>query len=360
MSETNKKNIMEDIIDDLFERLLALRFDICRCELCRRAMFDMVLNKFPPEYVERGKDDYRERFVVLSNKYFRSVIEEISKAINYVNKNPPHKIDIDREGGFNQLIERIYQDRGLDFSQYHRSLLKRRVALRLRANKLNSYTEYLTVLAENPYEYEKLFEVLTINVSEFFRDKHVWDGIEKLLRRLLVHVIQHQMPLKIWSAGCANGEEPYSLAILIKEINASKPIEIYGTDIDADSVSTARRGIYQKNKLKNVAKPLLEKYFVPLENDQYILKDEIKKMVHFKRHDLINDIILPEVDILICRNVFIYFTKPLQEQILNKFYHALKEKGYLIIGQSESILSEARLIFKDVDLVSRIYQKTRI
>ncbi len=352
-------NIFEETVKDLIDRTTGLRFDICRCDLCKKAMMDMVLKNLPVFFVDPDHFKYKEITKKVNSAYFKRIIQETTKAIAYVSKNPPHKIEQDHEVGFNQLLERIYQDRGLDFSRYHRNILKRRVALRLRARNLNSYREYLSILADDPDEYKKLFDVLTINVSEFFRDLTVWEAIRKILNRKLLRENQ-TAKVKIWSAGCAKGEEAYSLSILVEEIGPKNPVEIYATDIDTASISDAQKGEYDPHRLKNVSDAFLKKYFEYKGEGKYLVKDQIKRRVIFKKQDLINDNFLPGMDLILCRNVFIYFTKPLQETILNKFYHSLKDNGYLVIGKAETILSEAKLIFKEADIDNRIYQKKKV
>jgi len=354
-----QKNIFEDVVEDVIKRTLSLRFDICRCDICRKSMLEIVLSKLPKFFINTNQFKYQDIVNYVRNRYFKKIMEETAAAINYVSKNPPHKTDTNREKDFKQLLERIYQDRGLDFRRYHQSILKRRVALRLRENNKDSYLEYLKILAHNPDEYEKLFDVLTINVSEFFRDKPVWEDIRKVLNRVIADD-KYGTRVKIWSAGCAKGEEPYSLAILAEEIGCGKRVEVYATDIDNGSLTEAREGIYDVRRVRNVPDNILKKYFDFDGHGNYVLKDFIKKKVIFKKHDLINDFPLPETNIVVCRNVFIYFTKPLQETILNKFYTSLKNGGYLIIGKAETILTEARLIFENFDTDNRIYRKKKI
>ena len=349
-------NVFEDPVGDLINRTIGLRFDICRCDLCRSAMKEMTLDNLPVFLINPTNFKYKELTRKIASVYFKRIMEEASKAITYIGKHPPHKMDEDHEAGFHQLIERIYQDRGLDFSHYRKSILKRRVALRLRANNLNSYREYLHVLADNPDEYKKLFDVLTINVSEFFRDMPVWGEIKKLLKKIIIEENDGSRA-RIWSAGCAKGEEPYSLAILTEEIGGSRGVDIYATDIDSGSLSEARRGIYDVGRIRNVPDDTLRKYFDFDGKGNYVLKEFVKNKVIFRRNDLINDAILPKINIIMCRNVFIYFTKPLQETILNKFYDSLVNGGYLIIGKTETILTEAKLIFESVDADNGIYRK---
>lgn len=354
-----KINVINYIIDDVFDRLVALRFDMCKCGSCKAAIVDEVVRQFPPYYADKDSPDYRKVFLHVSDKYFKQIVVALMKTIDFFAKNPPHKLTENAEEGFKMLLEKIYQDRGVDFSQYYPNLLKRRIAIRLRANHVESYSDYLKVLADNPQEYASLFEVMTINVSEFFRDLSVWSGIAKIMEDFLFKN-KHKSIVRIWSAACAYGEEAYSLAILVKELASDVPVEIYATDIDSDAIDKARNAVYDVHRLKNVSKELLKKYFIPAERGNYALCEDIKKMVAFKQRDLINDTAINNIDLILCRNVFIYFTKPLQEQILNKYYLSLKDSGYLVIGKSESIINEARLIFKIVDIENRIYQKLKI
>ncbi|MCM8773891.1 MAG: protein-glutamate O-methyltransferase CheR [Candidatus Omnitrophica bacterium] len=355
----SKINIIGDIVSDFLERTLGLRFDICRCELCKKKMLDIVLDKFPPYLWEGSKEDseYQKKFFSLTNQYIKNIMLEIYKAVDYVSNHPPHNLEDDREKSFNQLLEKIYQDRGVDFSQYHRNILKRRIALRMQVNGIDSYTDYLKLLINYPEEYDKLFEVLTINVSEFFRDLDNWAVINSLLKDLSEKARLEKRRLKVWSAGCAYGEEPYSIAILAKELNLAEVIEIIATDVDKSSLEVARRGEFDTYRIKNISKELLKKYFDSKGDGKYQLKDNIKIMVEFKYHNLIGDPYPKDMDIIFCRNVFIYFTKPLQEQILNRFYYSLRDEGYLVIGKSEVILTEAKLIFEEVSIENRLYRK---
>ena len=352
-------NIMEKIASSFLELALALRYDICTCPGCRKKMLSYVLEKIPAKYVDTATPHFDTIYKQMVKEYGRRVIIVVYEAIDVVSRNVSHIEEEDREADFQLLLDRIYQDRGMDLREYHRKLLQRRIALRMNACKVNTYSQYLRILIENPREYEKLFEVLTINVSEFFRDPPVWKGLREVLAELILKKRRRGDSLVIWSAGCAGGEEPYSVAILLREMGVDRnnlDIKIYGTDVDRGILEEAKEGKYKKNKVRNVPGELLEKYF-SFSGEKYKLKDEIEKMVEFKWHDLISSKFLENVDVIICRNVFIYFTRTLQEQILSKFYESLNDYGYLVIGLSETILSEARLVFKEVNLGCRIYQK---
>ncbi len=166
--------------------------------------------------------------------------------------------------------------------------------------------------------------------------------------------------MRVWSAGCAGGEEPYSIAIELKEILKDDlprfSLEIIGTDIDRKSLSAAETAEYPKESLKNADAKMLEKYFVACEGG-YKLNEEIKDMVGFQYRDLISQDHIEETDVVLCRNVFIYFDRSLQEHLLMKFYKSLKPGGYLIMGKVETILGEAKEIFEEIDVNARIYRK---
>ncbi|MCP4652128.1 MAG: protein-glutamate O-methyltransferase CheR [Candidatus Omnitrophica bacterium] len=361
----NPKNVLEEVFKYFLERSLALRFDICTCEKCKAAMLQCLLADFDPIYIDEDDPSYRKVEREVTQKYLQNMFSRISGAIDSVNANLPHPVEEDKEQALENLIVKIRDIRGVDFSQYRKSILKRRLALRLVANNAKSYAQYLTVLADNPGEYEKLFEALTINVSEFFRDPYVWKSVGDLLEKIVDENNERKKPVVLWSAGCARGEEPYSLAILAQEVNNRQTsLEIYGTDIDKDSLKRARGGVYDSMAaLRNVLKgyfPFSFDTYFSFENGKYYVKDEIKELIEFKYLDLTSSEFINDVDIILCRNVFIYFTKPLQEQIVDRFYRSLREGGYLIIGETENLVPEARLVFKETQNHSRIYQKITV
>ena len=357
VDKTRLKNAWEDILSLFLEKALSLRFDICTCELCQKRMMELLLKQFSPFYIEEGSSNFEEIKKRLVKENSKKLFIEIEKVIEEVSKNLPHSTWEDKEKEFDMLLKKIKDDRGIDFSRYHRRILKRRIALRLVAHRLSSYTEYLKILAQDPSEYSELFEVLTINVSEFFRDIEVWGSLKKILERIIERNNLENTPIVMWSAGCAEGEEPYSLSILMQEIDRIKTsLIIYATDIDEKALEEARLAGYNSDVLKNVDEEILKKYF-EFSQGKYYLKEEAKRPVKFKYLDLTSSETIKNVDLIICRNVFIYFTKPLQEQILNKFYYSLKEEGYLVMGKTEILPKEAKVIFREVDAENRIYQK---
>jgi chemotaxis protein methyltransferase CheR len=249
----------------------------------------------------------------------------------------------------------------LDLSQYKEKCLKRRIDVRVRATGAHTYLDYMAVLKKDPTEYDRLFDTLTINVTNFFRDKSTYRVIEKTVIPELISSKKKEGKriIRVWSAACASGEEPYSMAILFNKILGERIgdylISIYATDIDEKVMEKAKRGEYGAGNLSKVDEKILKQYFN--RNLKYSLKKEIKQMVRFKRHDLISDRPLAHLDIILCRNVLIYFSRDLQVKLFDKFYEGLNRGGYLILGKTESLAGETVKLFQPVSIRERIYQK---
>ncbi|RZB30631.1 MAG: chemotaxis protein methyltransferase CheR [Desulfobacteraceae bacterium Eth-SRB1] len=262
---------------------------------------------------------------------------------------------------FHALWKRIFKERGLDLSQYREKCLKRRIDVRLRATGVDTYMEYMVVLKRDPSEYDRLFDVLTINVTDFFRDSSTYRIIEDKVIPELVSLKKKQGKkiIRVWSAACATGEEPYSIAILFHEILRDRIddflISIYATDIDEKVMKKAKKGEYEAGSVSKVDEKILRRYFNC--NLKYNLKEEIKQMVRFKRHDLISDRPLVHLDIILCRNVLIYFSRDQQVKLFDKFYEALNRGGYLILGKTESLAGKPAGLFQPVSIRERIYRK---
>lgn len=219
----------------------------------------------------------------------------------------------------------------------------------------------MRTLITSPGEYDRLFEVLCINVSEFFRDPGVWARINKIFESVIrSKKASGEKSLKIWSAGCAHGEEPYTIAILLSEILGAGlsgfNVEIIGTDVDKKAMEAACTAEYEKSFLKNMDRALAEKY-CPCSAGICKVTETIRNMVTIKYLDLTTNELITDCDFIFCRNVFIYFDRGLQEQLLMKFYNGLKTGGHLIMGKSETLIREATTIFDSVDVENRVYRK---
>ena len=258
---------------------------------------------------------------------------------------------------FKKLKKIIHETVGLDCSGYRDEYIKRRFEIRLRATGAMTYGRYIAYLNKNPDEFSNLLNDLTINYTMFFRDADVYCYLEKTL---LPKLLQSSHLIRIWSAGCASGEEPYSLAILLHKVLgdaiSSHSIVIYASDIDKQALSTAAEGKYSLKQLSSLDAASLERFFTK-EGEFYRVKDFVKRMVHFEQFDLNASALHRNLDVVLCRNVMIYFSKEGQQHIHMNFYNALKPEGYLITGKSEIMSGEPAQKFQAIDFQTRVYQK---
>ncbi|MDD5746527.1 MAG: late competence development ComFB family protein [Candidatus Omnitrophica bacterium] len=356
-------NVMEDIVSKYLDEMFSMRFDICTCDICRQDVMAYVLTRLSPKYVTGDSGAVNTLMEQVRAEQSSLVLKEIVNAVRLISEHPRHQKGQDHEEAYQLLMKQIKIDRGADFSQYRDRVLKRRIALRMRAHEVKSYSEYLQVLIHTPEEYEHLFEVLTINVSSFFRDKSVWDQLRDEVFPEIIRAKRAQHGLKkirIWSAGCSHGEEPYSLAILLYELlendDAGIRVEIIGTDIDKECLRQAEKGRYGLESMKGMSPHYLRRFFIAVK-DEFQVVPHVQAMVKFKDCNLITDPGIDAVDMVICRNVFIYFNRSLQEHLIMKYYDALNKDGFFVMGNSENLLGEARHVFKVIDSMHRIYQK---
>ncbi|NTV51556.1 MAG: protein-glutamate O-methyltransferase CheR [Candidatus Firestonebacteria bacterium] len=263
----------------------------------------------------------------------------------------PTPLNDDRQ--FGHILQWLNQKTGLDCQFYKINYLKRRLAIRLRATNSNNYGEYYDVLRREPEEYKILLDRLTIHVSHFFRDAAVY----KCFGRLVLPELKKRERIRIWSAGCANGEEPYSLAMLFYELKLlGKPLSILATDIDQTCLTRAREGIYKESALQEVS-PEMRRRFFQGSGDRWQVVSTLRELVTFEANDMTGALPAGPFDLIVCRNVMIYFTSPLQSQLMTRFHDLLRPNGYLILGKTEVLLSEYRSRYRSVNLEERIYQR---
>jgi chemotaxis protein methyltransferase CheR len=259
--------------------------------------------------------------------------------------------------GFQLLRERIKRDTNFNAPCYEEKHLKRRLAVRMRALNISTYQEYLGFLSKKREEYHRLLRALTINVTRFFRDRTTYDAIFTQVYPRLASSKRH---IRIWSSGCSDGKEPYSLAILLLEflderINSYSPI-IYASDIDDEILEKAKKGVYREQDVQDLDPRYLLKYFDKY-SDGFRLKKKVRDLVRFQHRDLISDPMPKCIDLILCRNVVIYFAKDVKEKIYLNFYNALNPGGFLVLGKTETLLGEARDRFKLFNNIERIYVK---
>lgn len=263
---------------------------------------------------------------------------------------------------FQFLLGKIQKIKSVDFSLYRSGTVKRRIQSRLRATGCENYSDYLAYLGKHSREYDLLLDAMTINVTEFFRDPRVFGLLEK---KVIPHIIQEKeksgrKSIRVWSAGCSHGQESSSLAMLFFEALEQKRgfhLQIFGTDIDPKCIEAARAGIYDPSQIRKIHPDFTNKYFT-FDGAYYQLRRELRDVMRFNLHNMVSDKPLQFMDLVLCRNVLIYFTRPLQESVCRNFADALNGGGFLVLGKVESLLGPAVENFRAINLHERIYQKT--
>ncbi|ENK0555935.1 CheR family methyltransferase [Clostridium sporogenes] len=248
--------------------------------------------------------------------------------------------------------EWVLKDFGINLKAYKQNQLQRRILSLMSRVGVNSVEEYINLLKKDKDQRIKFLDFITINVSEFFRNPEIFDELEKKIKVELLN--NTSVSLKIWSAACSIGAEPYSLSIIMDEISPNKKHKIIATDLDMTILQRAKEGIYAQAEIKNVKKERLEKYFTK-EGEKYKIKSSIKNVVTFKKHDLILDNYEKDFDLIVCRNVVIYFNQDIKDNIYKKFSESLKKGGLLFVGATESIYNYKDYGFEKVSTF--IYRK---
>lgn len=268
----------------------------------------------------------------------------------------------ERPDGLATLLESIRQERGLDLASYKESFLRRRLDVRLQARGCPDYASYGRLLRQDREEFALLLEVMSINLTRFFRDASTFQAIEEEILPQLLAARAGQRRLRVWSAGCAAGEEPYSLAIMLRGLlGADLPnwqLEIVATDIDRRALQRARRGVYDLFSFRALSpryQAQIDDYFT--RGPQRQLDDRIRDMVHFERHNLAHDPAPVDLDLILCRNVLIYFERPQQERLYRSFHRVLREDGFLVLGKTEVMPMKWSPYFPVVNVREHIYRR---
>ncbi len=260
---------------------------------------------------------------------------------------------------FETLLNYLKASRGFDFTGYKRASLMRRITRRMQTVGVAHYDEYVDFLEVNPDEFAALFDTILINVTDFFRDPPAWEYLEKdLLPRLLAQKATGEM-VRVWCAGCATGEEAYTLAILLAEAMGFAEfrdrVKIYATDADESALNTARAAVYTAKQIAAIPAPLREKYFEPT-NEKFAFSKDLRRQVIFGRNNLTQDAPISRIDLLTCRNTLMYFNSETQGRILARFRFALRDAGYLLLGRAEMLFTHASA-FSPVNLQQRVFAK---
>lgn len=262
-------------------------------------------------------------------------------------------------------LYRIYKEvdkvTGVNPTFYRASTLKRRLHHRLFSTHSRDYQTYLFSLKENPQECFEFLHTLTINVTEFFRDPKVFQVLrEKILPEILEELSRKKRTrMRIWSIGCSQGQEPYSLAMMLDELisEQKKPIHfiIHATDVNKWVLTRAKKGLFKKEDLRQVSPSYRDKYFIKINPHQYKIKKPLRGCVRFHYHDLIKGKDLGKFDLILCRNLFIFFEASLQERMYKKIHSCLKKDGILVLGTAET--PGNRKLFRSLSSRKHIYKK---
>ncbi|HET8742894.1 MAG TPA: CheR family methyltransferase [Gaiella sp.] len=263
-----------------------------------------------------------------------------------------------RDESFENVLEFIRTNRGFDFTGYKRPSLQRRIGKRMQAVGIESYEDYLVYLETHSEEFVDLFDTILINVTSFFRDAEAW---EYLAREILPQVVEnaHGDEVRVWTPGCASGEEAYTIAMLLcEELGDERfraQVKVYATDVDEVALRQGRHARYTAKQLEPVTAELRERYFEHVDGTR-TFRSDLRRNVIFGRHDLIQDPPISRIDLLVVRNALMYFNPETQSRILSQLHFALRDSGFLFLGKSEVLLTRSNL-FVPVELRHRIFAK---
>lgn len=225
---------------------------------------------------------------------------------------------------------------GIDLDLYKEAQMKRRINNLIMRKGYNSVCAYFDFAVKDKKEFASFIEYLTINVSEFFRTPEKFSELET---DIIPELLKDNHSLNIWSAGCSIGAEPYSVAMILAEKTPMTKHRILATDLDVDILAKAKAGIYTENELKSISLRRKQQYFTKNDEGMYVLKPAIKERIEFRRHNLLKDPFGSDFDLILCRNVVIYFTEEAKDKLYTKFFHALKPGGILFVGGTEAVLN---------------------
>jgi two-component system CheB/CheR fusion protein len=260
---------------------------------------------------------------------------------------------------FDSLLDYLQRTRGFDFKAYKRLGLMRRIQRRMQVVGVDGFGTYLDYLEVHPEEFPQLFNAILINVTAFFRDQPAWDSLAADVVPKVLATKKANEPLRVWSAGCASGEEAYTLAMVLSEAlgrdDFCNRVKIYATDVDEDALNKARLATYRAPEVACIPTPLLSKYF-ERNGDRFTFDKDLRRCVIFGRHDLIQDAPISRIDLLVCRNTLMYFNAEAQARILARFHFALCPAGFLFLGRAEMLLTHSNT-FTPVNLKRRIFAK---
>jgi chemotaxis protein methyltransferase CheR len=245
---------------------------------------------------------------------------------------------------YEKFKEVIHTMSGINLTFYKEKQMKRRIDSLISKNGFTGYQSYVDALKINANLYNEFINYLTINVSEFYRNPEQWEVLEK---EILPGLLSKTNTLRIWSSACSTGDEPYTLVMVLNKLLPLNSIKILATDIDLGALEKAQNGIYASKSVENLPKEMKDKYFTVI-GDNFKIKDEVKNCVDFKQFNLLRDPYPTDIDLIVCRNVLIYFTEEAKSDIYKKFNTSLNPQGILFVGSTEQLIMANKYNFKSL------------
>ena len=319
------------------------------------AQDDAKFDSMPKSVIVAGHADY-----VLPPK---DIARELARVARhpYVAKPPATNTDVisSADSGLGAIFQSLRRTTGVDFALYRQTTILRRIHRRMVVHKIDRIDDYVNFLQANPAEIESLYQDMLINVTSFFRNPALFDELKsQVFPRILSNKTPDQT-IRVWTPGCASGEETYSLAIALVEFLGNRasriPIQFFGTDVSEAAVVKARAGAYPENIQSDVSPERLRRFFAKSEN-MYSVSKNIRDMCIFAQHNLLGDAPFSQIDIISCRNLLIYLEPPAQNHVISLFHYALRFAGFLILGTSEGVGSASHL-FATEDRTFKIFSK---
>ncbi|MFC4768924.1 CheR family methyltransferase [Effusibacillus consociatus] len=253
---------------------------------------------------------------------------------------------------FDLFMDKVFKKTGIDLTKYKRPQMERRLTALRDKHGYKDFLAYFQAIDANQDLYDEFLDRMTINVSEFFRNANRWQVV---MNRIIPELLKSRTKLKIWSAACSTGEEPYTMALILSKYLPMSEIEVLATDIDQNAIDRAKQGVYHARSLEAVPKDLRQKHFTSTGTGMYQISNEIKRCVKFKKQNLLQDPFEKEFDLIACRNVIIYFTEEAKNHLYHKFSSALRKGGILFVGSTEQIFNPQSYSFHPYDTF--FYQK---
>ncbi len=244
---------------------------------------------------------------------------------------------------YNEFKKDVYKLTNINLDLYKERQMKRRIESLIMRKGFNGFEDFFKGMKQDEDLLHTFVTYLTINVSQFYRNPAQWETFDN---EIVPYLIQNfGKKITIWSAACSTGDEPYTIAMILAKHLALNDFNIIATDIDAEVLKFAKEGIYTNRSLVDLPKGYLNKHFTLVEGDNYKVSDELKSRITFKKHNLLEDAYFNDVNMIVCRNVVIYFTDEAKDNVYRNFYRSLKKDGILFIGSTEQILKSKELGF---------------